>query len=399
MSADPNQPERIVISADDLDDALPPPSPPVAPSAPHSSPSQALPPMTPGSAPPLGTPPPKPTGSLPSGAALPGLPAQPKPMQVGKPGVATPVSLATLGANSIVSGLVAGLLGGAVGAIVAETLKSPDRITATTDGALRVHTGFWVAIFGAVLGFTLQAWEGVTSSSFEKAGRDGLRGLAIGAAAGFVGGYVAQWLYAEMLDNAFESGTEDPTSALLLARVVGWAIFGAIAGLGMGLPGGQKKAVNGVIGGTLGGAVGGFLFEQLASNATFDSGFTIRLVGLIATGAGIGLGVGIVDRLRRDAWLRFTGGPMAGKEFILFKDVTSVGSDYRCDIVLAKDETVLPRHLSLMKDARGMTTVSPEPGATVTVNGGPVGQQRLRSGDTVCVGRSSLQYQERTATG
>lgn len=405
MTTDPDHPERIVISADDLDDAAPPdprPAPPTPPpegAAPTPSTSKALPPMTRGAAPPPpGAAPPKPAGPLPPGGALPGLPAQPKPMQIGKPGVAAPVSLATLGANSIVAGLVAGLLGGAVGAVVAEVLKNPENSTATSDAAIRLDAGVWVAIFGAVLGFTLQAWEGITSSSFEKAGRDGLRGLGIGAVAGFIGGYVAQWLYAEMTKNAFESGT-DPTNALLVARVVGWAIFGAIAGLGMGIPSGQKKAVNGVIGGALGGAVGGFMFEKLASSGAFDSGFMLRLVGLIATGAGIGLGVGIVDRLRRDAWLRFTDGPMAGKEFILFKDVTTVGTDYRCDIVLAKDETVLPRHVSLQKDARGMTTVSPEPGASITVNGSPVAQQRLRSGDTIGVGRSSLQFQERAATG
>ncbi len=394
MTADPNDPNRIVVSWDDLDEgpaaAAPPPTapPPMQGTAP-------LPPVTAPRIPPTkATAPTPPPGALPPTGALPPLPAQPTPMAVGKGAVAAPMSLASLGANSVVSGLVAGLIGGVVGAVVAEVLKNPEKVTATSEGGLRVETGIWVAIFGAVLGFTLQAWEGVTSSSWEKAGRDGLRGLAIGAVAGFVGGYVAQWLYAEMTKNAFESGS-DPEGALLVARVVGWAIFGAIAGLGMGLPGGQKKAINGLIGGALGGAVGGFLFEQLAKSSTGDSQFTIRVLGLIATGAGIGLGVGIVDRLRRDAWLRFTAGPMSGKEFILFKEITTVGTDYRCDIVLAKDETVLPRHASLSRDPRGTTTVRAETGATVTLNGAPVAQQRLRSGDTLGVGRSALQFQER----
>lgn len=378
MSPDPNQPNRIVVSWDDLDEG------------PAAAPHAAAPPPLQGTAP---RPPMTPPGPLPPTGALPPLPAQPTPLAVGK-GTAAPMSLTTLGANSVVSGLVAGLIGGVAGAVVAEVLKSPEKMTATSEGAIRIETGVWVAIFGAVLGFTLLAWEGVTSSSWEKAGRDGLRGLAIGAVAGFVGGYVAQWLYAEMTKNAFESGS-DPEGALLVARVVGWAIFGAIAGLGMGLPGGQKKAVNGLIGGALGGAVGGFLFEQLAKSSTGDSQFTIRVLGLIATGAGIGLGVGIVDRLRRDAWLRFTAGPMSGKEFILFKEITTVGTDYRCDIVLAKDETVLPRHASLSRDQRGTTTVRAEAGATVTLNGAPVAQQRLRSGDTLGVGRSGLQFQER----
>ncbi len=384
MTPGDHDPNRIVVSWDDLDEG-PAAAPPVAP-PPMQGPA-SLPPMTA-----AGPPPTKAMSPTTPPGSLPPLPAQPTPLAVGK-GAAAPMSLATLGTNSVVSGLAAGLIGGAVGAIVAEVLTGDTAIDAS-ETQIRIDAGVWVAIFGAVLGFTILAWEGITSSSFEKAGRDGLRGLLIGGIAGFVGGYTAQWLYSSMLEN-IDPTSGDPENAVLVARVVGWAIFGAIAGLGMGIPGGQKKAVNGLIGGAIGGGVGGFLFQQMASTSGTSSEATMRVLGLIATGAGIGLGVGIVDRLRRDAWLRFTAGPMSGKEFILFKEITTVGTDYRCDIVLAKDETVLPRHASLLRDPRGTTTVRAEAGATVTLNGVPVAQQRLRSGDTLGVGRSGLQFQER----
>lgn len=400
---DGDPPPRIVISSDDLDDlddlgptpsysapptAAPPPSPAGYPAAPPTAAAPPPPPAGYPAAPPAATPLPPP------GNPLPPLTAAPPPLAVPGAGLAGgSLSLASLGANSVVAGLVAGVVGGAVGAIAAEILNSPDRSDSfSSPSAIRVDTGVWVAIVGIVLGFTLLAWEGLTSSSLEKAGRDGLVGAGIGAVAGFIGGYVAQWLYASMLESASSGDIE---SKLLVARVVGWAIFGAIVGLGMGIPGGQRKMVNGLIGGTVGGAVGGFLFEQVAQSASSGSGFTLRFVGLTATGAGIGLGIGVVDRLRREAWVRFNAGPMAGKEFILFRDATTVGADYRCDIVLAKDETVLPRHAVLARDARGMTTLQAEPGAAVAVNGAPATQHRLHSGDTVTIGRSGLLFQER----
>lgn len=395
---DPRRPDRIVISSEDLQDepSLRPPA------APPTGPGATLPPTAPPSAttrygaPASPAAPPPATGPA-YANPLPPLPDAPPTMAVaGQTGGAT--AFAKLGANAVVTGLVAGSVGGGIGAILAEVLYSPDDRLSTTEAALRFDVGVWAGIAGLAIGFTLAAWDGLTSGSLEKAGRDGWRGGLAGAIAGFVGGYLAQLVYSDLLERAFESGS-DPSNAVLVARIVGWAAFGGLAGLGIGIPRGQKKVVNGIIGGTVGGAVGGFLFEQLAnSDSATGSQATIRFLGIAVTGAGIGLGVGLVDHLRRDAWIRFVGGPMTGKELILFTDVTSFGSDYRCDVVLAKDELVRPRHLTLERDTNGATTVRPEPGATLSINGTPSGPRRLRSGDTVVIGRSTLQYQERAGS-
>src|SRR5206468_5969031 len=43
-------------------------------------------------------------------------------------------------------------------------------------------------------------------------------------------------------------------------------------------------------------------------------------------------------------WLYVSTGPLAGKRFILYKPVTTIGSDQSCHIYLFTDPTVLPRH-------------------------------------------------------
>lgn len=363
--------ERIVINMEDLAEPSPPAAPPGAP-------RQALPPM-PVQAPRIGI----------SGGG---------PPVVASAGAGS--GLARLGANPIVSGLLSGLIGGVLGMLVAENLRNPDKVTiditqtaSQIEQQIRVNSGIWVAIFAAVLGAVIMAWDGITSGSGEKALRDGAIGLGVGAVSGFVGGYVAQWVYSELLpDDPFSPDAENAT---LMARAVGWAVFGGLLGAGMGIRGGGKRVIHGLIGGLIGGAVGGVIFEQVSSDTS--SAFTNRLLGLAATGVGVALGVGIVERLLRDAWLQVVGGPMTGKEFILYKEVTTVGAAPKCDIVLVKDGALAPHHLSFVRDQRGAVAVQPAPGAVVLVNGAQTNGQALRSGDAVTLGASTFLVQDRSA--
>ena len=57
--------------------------------------------------------------------------------------------------------------------------------------------------------------------------------------------------------------------------------------------------------------------------------------------------IGVVELLARDAWLRMVEGPLAGKEFLIFKDLMKIGSSPRSDIYLFNDEAVTGYHASL----------------------------------------------------
>jgi hypothetical protein len=180
--------------------------------------------------------------------------------------------------------------------------------------------------------------------------------------------------------------------------VIGWAIFGLLLGAGIGIKGGKRKMLNGLIGGVLGGAVGGLIFQLIGNASTSTDGFWPRLIGLTATGIGVGLAVGLVERARRDTWVKILTGPLEGKEFILYKDQTTVGRDHHCDIVLARDEAASPLHATFLRDRSGNVTVTPGPAAAIEVNGQPATGARLQSNDIVTVGSSKLAYSVRTAS-
>ena len=57
--------------------------------------------------------------------------------------------------------------------------------------------------------------------------------------------------------------------------------------------------------------------------------------------------IGIVELLTRDAWLRMTEGALAGKEFLIFRDVMNVGASPKSEIYLFNDPGVAPTHATL----------------------------------------------------
>jgi hypothetical protein len=335
---------------------------------------------------------------------LPGLGAPPQPTQFGSghagfnqpagtwAGVNSTQFLTKLGSNAIISGLIAGAIGGAVGDIFGEIFASPNGfIFGFSTGGIDASAAVWVMVFATVLGFVLMGWEGFTSRSPAKMFREGGIGAAIGLGAGFIGGFIAQAIYGAIVPHLTSM------SELLPVRGLGWAVLGALVGLGLGIRGGGRSTVNGLIGGAVGGFLAGIVFQWLTNNEQ-GSGTVPRFLGLTVTGIGIGLGVGLVTRVRRDAWLLFTGGPMQGKEFILQSAQTQIGSDYRCDIVLVKDPAVYPLHALLLRQPDGSMAVSPQSGAQVVVNGIATAGGRLNSGDSLVIGSSVLSYVQRAAT-
>jgi hypothetical protein len=300
--------------------------------------------------------------------------------------------LTKLGSNAVVSGLVAGAVGGFIGWAVAEIFDSPNSWAPTSLVALDWDSAIYVMIFAAFVGFVLMGWEGFTSRSPQKMLREGGIGAGIGLVAGLAGGFLAQWMFSQFVNPTSGTGVQ------LLVRGGAWAIFGAMVGLGLGVRHGVKSTVNGLLGGAAGGFLAGIIFQQLTENAVSGGGGQ-RMLGFTITGIGIGLGIGLVTRARRDAWLLFSGGPMRGKEFILQAAQTSVGSDYRCDIVLVKDAAVAPFHATFVRYPNGAVAVSPQTGAPVVVNGMATGGGQLRSGDTVVIGSSVLTYEQRAMVG
>src|SRR5207249_4807280 len=115
-----------------------------------------------------------------------------------------------------------------------------------------------------------------------------------------------------------------------------------------------------------------------------------RMIGLMVIGASVGAMIGVVELLARDAWLRMTEGPLAGKEFLIFKDTMNVGSAPSSDIYLFNDNAVLGQHATLRAVGDECEIESKDKVQQVQINGRSLSSARLRHGDKITIGRTSF---------
>jgi hypothetical protein len=168
-------------------------------------------------------------------------------------------------------------------------------------------------------------------------------------------------------------------------------VFGVAGGLVYGIVDRSGKKIRyGILGGIIGAGLGGILFDPIAM-AT-NRGGPSRAAGFVLLGLATGVAMGIVESALKDRWLYVASGPLAGKQFILYKPVTAVGSSQQCDIYLFKDTSIQPQHASI--ELRGAQTFLHAQGQ-VYVSGQPVKHRALQSGDLVQIGRYAFHFRER----
>jgi hypothetical protein len=313
---------------------------------------------------------------------------QPTPVAVGGPSLGFGGTFP----NSVVAALVAALAGwGAFRLFFAHPPLTTDLVGLVARE---------VAVFGAVFGAVYAAWEDARSGVWEAAARSAVTGLVLGAIGGGASGAVAQLIFEHLVKNIFDNVdnlTElvgiYSSAKFYLARALAWAIFGAGVGISLGVAKrSSRRAINGVIGGVIGGALGGLVFHYASIHVEDEA--TAQLVGFGVVGLGIGVAVGLVEVARRQAWLKVVRGGMLGKEFIVYHQVTNVGSAPKCEITLIKDPQVAPYHCRI-DDRGGRYSITAYEGNAVGINGTGVTSHWLRAGDTVEIGGTALLYRER----
>ena len=102
--------------------------------------------------------------------------------------------------------------------------------------------------------------------------------------------------------------------------------------------------------------------------------------------------MGLVETALKDRWLYVTGGPLKGKQFILYKEQTTIGSRPKCDLYLFKDSEVFPDHAVI--EIRGGAALL-TPNGPVNVSGQSFAGGALRNGDVIQIGRYSFAYNEK----
>ena len=240
------------------------------------------------------------------------------------------------------------------------------------------------------LGFTTA--ESVVERSARKALLHGAIALPLGIVFGFIFDMIANFVYTVGIRISIESGAQSVHNpALWIARGIGWMAFGVAGGVVYGIVGQSlKKAKFGVLGGMIGAGIGGMIFDPI-SFAT-NGGAPSRIIGFVILGMSTGIAIGLVESALKDRWLYVTSGPLAGKQFILYKPNTVIGSRQESDIYLFKDQTVLPQHATI--EING-TRVQMRALGNVYVSGQPVSARVLQDGDLIQIGRYSFRYKEK----
>ncbi|MCI0351416.1 MAG: FHA domain-containing protein [Acidobacteriales bacterium] len=236
----------------------------------------------------------------------------------------------------------------------------------------------------------------VSESIVERSWRKAVTRLALVIPLGLIFGWVfeavANIIYGIGLQTIFSMGVQTARNpAWWVARAIAWMVFGVAGGLVYGMIGkSSKKGKYGVIGGVIGSGLGGLLFDPISMGV--DNGTWSRGVGLALFGLATGAAMGFVESALKDRWLYVSAGPLAGKQFILYKPLTTIGSQQQCDIYLFKDSSIAPQHATI--ELRGtqayFRSVTP-----VYVAGVPTQAKVLLSGEAIQIGRYSFRYNER----
>jgi hypothetical protein len=248
---------------------------------------------------------------------------------------------------------------------------------------------------------------GIAESLAERSLRKGLIRSAIalpaGLVAGFIFNFIANIIYNIGLSLISAAGVQSFHSpAAWIVRGLAWAAFGAAGGLIYGLIGQSgRKAGYGALGGAVGALLGGVLFDPIAflmergspQHVSAHSGGASRAIGFALLGLATGVAMGLVESALKDRWLYVTAGPLAGKQFILYKPVTTLGSSQQADIYLFKDAEILPSHATLQLKGSRIHVAATGP---VYIGGAPIRTSRLlQTGDTLRIGRYGFRYQEK----
>lgn len=187
------------------------------------------------------------------------------------------------------------------------------------------------------------------------------------------------------------------SAAQLLSRVAVFALLGACVGA---MPGvvtrNGRRASAGVVGGLIGGAVGG-LVAALLVRVNADE-LIIDLLAFALVGGVIGLAMGWFEDAAKQGWLRVASGLIAGKQFILYRNPTFVGSAPMSHIYLFRDPQVGRRHAAIFHVTGGYEIENLPLGGPTLVNGQPVLRTRLRRGDRIGVGRTVLVFDEKAGS-
>jgi hypothetical protein len=259
-------------------------------------------------------------------------------------------------------------------------------------------------LMGGIVGLFIAGSDALLARNIQRAFHCGIIGLGVGCLAGFLGMCLAGFVYQVPSNIATEMARQRgswggiPLFIQMGGRAFAWTLAATGMGIGQGIALKSKKLIiNGLVGGMLGGFLGGLAFDPIAFalGGTSATAATSRFFGFTTIGLSIGFFIGLVESMSKDAWLYMKAGPLAGKQFVIYKDPTTLGSSPKCDIYLFKDAAIEPNHAELRSVGTRYQLKDLGSRQGTFVNGARVESHMLQPGDTVVLGETVLEYAER----
>jgi hypothetical protein len=254
--------------------------------------------------------------------------------------------------------------------------------------------GVWLSFLGSLIGLSLAVAESAVNRNVHGVIVNG----SIGALLGLIGGILVS-TFINSLYNAIRGNSVGPPNMGLqiAARTIGWGILGLFIAIAPGIVlRNYKRMAIGIGGGLLGGLAGGLLFDPIGMLT--DNVYLSRFVAVAAIGMFAGLGTGILEDVAKSGWLLVSAGLIAGKQFVLYRNPTTIGSSPQCEVYLFKDADVMPQH-ALVHVVGSRFELEDLHSATGTfVNGQPIDRVKLRHGDQIQIGETAFTFQERART-
>ncbi|HAI11375.1 MAG TPA: hypothetical protein DCM28_06690 [Phycisphaerales bacterium] len=253
-----------------------------------------------------------------------------------------------------------------------------------------VHRFVWYAVVGVMFAFMLAVADPLLSRNRRGVVLNGAVGIGLSlVGAALVG------LFINKIYHLLGGGTLEASFVRqMIARAVVWSVFGMFLTVAPAVVmKSSKKLVIGIIGGAIGGFLGGLLFDPI--DVLLNSAVMSRLIAFVAIGFLSGMSTGLIESAVKTGWLKVTGGVITGKQFIIYRNPTFLGSSPACEIYLFKDPQVSDHHsaIHLTRDGYEIEDLNDEP--MTFVNGEPIERVKLRAGDEIQIGSSTFCFQER----
>ncbi|MBN2051692.1 MAG: hypothetical protein JW760_14675 [Spirochaetales bacterium] len=245
-------------------------------------------------------------------------------------------------------------------------------------------------IIGAVYGALLGMGEGIALSIGSKT----IKGFTLGLVAGFIAGgasiLAAQGILMFLTEARGASVTDITGTYLPIARIPGWTLIGCVLGIIEGIRSRSfRRLLFGLLGGFLGGLVGGLIYEGLHT-ASFNAP-VLRLAGFSALGILLGIGLSVADSGGRFGILKVMNGKFKGKEYILSKKKSRIGSSAGCDIILP-DETEAKVSALVVRTEKKLHLVKVAQVQNLFVNDSSVERVQLKYEDVIRCGKTALRF-------